>query len=86
MDTELYKFVFQGIDVVVTPWKILGIVGVLLFTGRWFVQAWYSRQAGKPVTPRSFWISTWTRSTRITCISCNRTLRVLRSIGRRWTT
>ena len=43
-------------QVVVTPWKIYGVVGVLLFTGRWLVQMHYSRKAGKPVTPRVFWV------------------------------
>jgi lipid-A-disaccharide synthase-like uncharacterized protein len=44
------------IPVVVTPWKIYGLIGVALFSGRWLVQMYYSRQAGKPVTPRVFWV------------------------------
>jgi lipid-A-disaccharide synthase-like uncharacterized protein len=44
------------IPVVVTPWKIYGLTGVVLFTGRWLVQMYYSRKAGKPVTPRLFWV------------------------------
>jgi lipid-A-disaccharide synthase-like uncharacterized protein len=46
-------FVFWGI--VVTPWKIIGYLGVGMFTSRWFVQMWASRKAGKPVIPRMFW-------------------------------
>jgi len=56
MDQTLFEFVIFGHDVVVTPWKIFGLVGVMLFTGRWFFQAYYSRKAGKPVTPRIFWL------------------------------
>ena len=39
----------------VTPWKIIGYVGVLMFGGRWLVQFIASRRAGKPVIPRVFW-------------------------------
>ncbi len=41
--------------VTITPWKIIGYVGTLLFTLRWVVQAVASRQAGKPTVPRLFW-------------------------------
>lgn len=51
MDTVL----LQGFGVVVTPWKLVGYLGVLMFAGRWFVQLWASRQAGKPELPRLFW-------------------------------
>jgi lipid-A-disaccharide synthase-like uncharacterized protein len=40
---------------VISPWKIVGYVGVILFTGRWFVQLYYSRKAGKPVLPLTYW-------------------------------
>lgn len=57
MNTHLYEgLLFNYYHVVVTPWKIIGMVGAILFASRWFVQAYYSRRAGKPVTPRSFWI------------------------------
>jgi len=39
-----------------TPWKLIGMTGALLFSLRWLVQFYYSRKAGVPVTPRSFWI------------------------------
>lgn len=42
--------------VVLTPWKIIGFVGVLLFAGRWFVQMLATRKHGRPVVPRTFWI------------------------------
>jgi lipid-A-disaccharide synthase-like uncharacterized protein len=41
--------------VTVTPWKIIGYLGVTLFAGRWFVQLAASKMSGKPVLPRAFW-------------------------------
>ena len=35
--------------VTVTPWKLIGYTGVLLFAGRWFVQLAASKASGKPV-------------------------------------
>lgn len=40
---------------VVTPWKILGYLGVAIFAGRWFVQVIASHRAGKSYLPRVFW-------------------------------
>ena len=51
-----FKFLLFGTEVVVTGWKLFGLLGVAMFTGRWFVQMYYSRKAGKPVTPRIFWV------------------------------
>jgi len=44
---------FHGI--VITSWKLIGYLGVLMFSGRWFVQLYYSRRAGRPVVPMLFW-------------------------------
>ncbi len=41
--------------VVVTPWKLVGYLGVALFAGRWFVQLIASRNQGRPVMPALFW-------------------------------
>jgi lipid-A-disaccharide synthase-like uncharacterized protein len=41
--------------VTVTPWKLVGYLGVLLFAGRWLVQLVASRASGRPVMPRLFW-------------------------------
>lgn len=41
---------------VLTPFKAIGILGASLFACRWFVQAYYSRRAGRPVTPLNFWL------------------------------
>lgn len=40
----------------ITPWKIIGWVAAFLFAGRWLVQMYYSRKAGRPVIPRVYWI------------------------------
>jgi lipid-A-disaccharide synthase-like uncharacterized protein len=42
--------------VTITPWKLIGYVGVALFAGRWFVQMFYSRRHGRPVVPTVFWL------------------------------
>ena len=42
-------------DVVVTPWKLIGYLGVFLFAGRWVVQMAATRKHGKPVFPGTFW-------------------------------
>jgi lipid-A-disaccharide synthase-like uncharacterized protein len=41
--------------VVITPWKLVGYLGVALFAGRWVVQVLAARRHGKPVIPRTFW-------------------------------
>jgi lipid-A-disaccharide synthase-like uncharacterized protein len=43
------------LGVTITPWKLIGYTGMVLFTGRWFVQLAASKTAGKPVMPRMFW-------------------------------
>ena len=48
--------------VVITPWKLVGYLGVGLFAGRWFVQLHASRRHGKPVLPRVFWLMSITGS------------------------
>jgi lipid-A-disaccharide synthase-like uncharacterized protein len=38
-----------------SPWKLIGLTGALMFGGRWLVQFLASRRYGKPVIPRAFW-------------------------------
>lgn len=45
-----------NIELLITPWKLWGFAGALMFTGRWFVQMHYSRKAGRPVIPIAYWI------------------------------
>jgi lipid-A-disaccharide synthase-like uncharacterized protein len=42
--------------ITITPWKIVGYAGVLLFAGRWVVQVLATRKRGHPVVPQAFWI------------------------------
>ncbi|MFZ2237097.1 MAG: lipid-A-disaccharide synthase N-terminal domain-containing protein [Dokdonella sp.] len=39
----------------VTPWKLIGYVGVFLFTSRWFVQLYATRKMGRVHMPLAFW-------------------------------
>jgi lipid-A-disaccharide synthase-like uncharacterized protein len=39
----------------ITPWKIVGYSGTILFSLRWVVQVLASRRAGRPSLPRLFW-------------------------------
>ncbi len=47
---------FQLLGVVVTPWKLVGYLGIALFAGRWVVQVLATRRHGRPVIPALFWI------------------------------
>jgi lipid-A-disaccharide synthase-like uncharacterized protein len=51
MDTPIAHI----LDVVVTPWKLVGYLGVLLFAGRWVVQMLATRRQGRPAFPGLFW-------------------------------
>lgn len=53
MNQELVWLSWSGLHV--TPWKVIGLTGALMFGTRWLVQLIASRRAGKPVIPRLFW-------------------------------
>ncbi len=44
---------FRGITL--TSGKLVGYLGVALFSGRWLIQMGASSLSGKPVLPRVFW-------------------------------
>ncbi len=46
---------FTLFDVLVTPWKLIGYAGVLLFAGRWIVQVLATQRQGRPAFPGLFW-------------------------------
>jgi lipid-A-disaccharide synthase-like uncharacterized protein len=51
MDTPLlYLF-----DIALTPWKLIGYLGVFLFAGRWVVQLIATQREGEPAFPALFW-------------------------------
>jgi lipid-A-disaccharide synthase-like uncharacterized protein len=43
------------LNIVVTPWKLIGYLGVLLFAGRWVVQLIATQRQGQPAFPATFW-------------------------------
>jgi lipid-A-disaccharide synthase-like uncharacterized protein len=55
MNETILQLQLWGVAWVITPWKLLGYLGVLAFAGRWFVQLFASHQAGQPRFPRLFW-------------------------------
>jgi len=48
--------IFSALGLTITPWKLIGYLGVALFAGRWFVQMYYSRKHRRPVVPTTFWL------------------------------
>ncbi|HBK54911.1 MAG TPA: hypothetical protein DDZ76_01280 [Xanthomonadales bacterium] len=53
MNTEILALAWTGIHI--TPWKLIGYAGALMFGLRWLVQIVASHRAGRPVIPRLFW-------------------------------
>ncbi len=41
--------------ITLTPWKLIGLLGTLLFTARWFVQFYATKKQKRVVVPMSFW-------------------------------
>jgi lipid-A-disaccharide synthase-like uncharacterized protein len=48
--------ILTAFGVVITPWKLIGYGGMLMFTSRWLVQMVATRRNGRPTIPRVFWI------------------------------
>lgn len=53
MNSEIAWLSWSGLHV--TPWKLIGYTGALMFGARWLVQLLASRRARRPVIPRMFW-------------------------------
>jgi lipid-A-disaccharide synthase-like uncharacterized protein len=53
--------------VTLTPWKLIGYLGVFLFAGRWLVQLAASKVQGKPVLPTLFWYMSVAGSVLLLC-------------------
>lgn len=49
------QVIYDGF-IVLTPWKVLGLLGASMFGGRWIVQIIFSTLAKRPVIPRVFWL------------------------------
>ncbi|HKE96318.1 MAG TPA: lipid-A-disaccharide synthase N-terminal domain-containing protein [Povalibacter sp.] len=56
------QVIATAFGIIITPWKLVGYLGVLLFAGRWVVQVIATRAHGKPVIPRMFWVMSVTGS------------------------
>lgn len=60
MNQELTWLGWTGLHL--TPWKLIGLCGALMFAARWLVQFLASRRAQRPVIPRLFWYMSLTGS------------------------
>jgi lipid-A-disaccharide synthase-like uncharacterized protein len=58
-------FVFLGASV--TPWKLIGYAGMLMFSGRWVVQVISSSIKKEPTFPRAFWLLSLSGSGLLLC-------------------
>jgi lipid-A-disaccharide synthase-like uncharacterized protein len=50
------EIILQFYGVVITPWKVVGYLGVALFGSRWLVQLYSSARKGQVIMPRAFWL------------------------------
>ena len=57
------EVLFEVLGASVTPWKLVGYVGVFMFAGRWLVQLLASTKEKKPTFPRLFWLMSLCGST-----------------------
>ena len=54
---EYHGFVLGfRMDLLISAWKLIGYLGVAIFSARWLVQMNASRKAGRPVMTRLFWL------------------------------
>jgi len=49
------EVIYDGF-ITLTPWKLVGFLGVFMFGGRWLVQLWASKKERKPTFPLMFWL------------------------------
>jgi lipid-A-disaccharide synthase-like uncharacterized protein len=56
MDQVLFHLhLIHPYKVDVTAWKLIGFLGVALFTARWFVQAYATKKLKRVTVPMTFW-------------------------------
>lgn len=55
MNETLFQIQMLGQTLTVTPWKLIGYAGVLLFAGRWLVQVIASHRERRSHLPLLFW-------------------------------
>lgn len=61
------EVLFEVLGASVTPWKLIGYVGVFMFAGRWMVQLFASTKQKKPTFPRLFWLMSLCGSSLLLC-------------------
>lgn len=49
------EILLQCFGVTITGWKLVGFIGALMFTSRWFLQLYASKKAKRPVITQWFW-------------------------------
>jgi len=54
--------IIQALGAADPCWTVVGLVGQVLFTGRFVLQLWFSERAGRPVNPIHFWYLSMTGS------------------------
>lgn len=62
MNETILTLSLFGQSLVLTPWKLVGYLGVAIFAGRWIVQVLASRRAGRSHLPIVFWYMSLTGS------------------------
>jgi lipid-A-disaccharide synthase-like uncharacterized protein len=40
----------------ITGWKLVGYLGIMMFSSRWLVQLHYSKKKGRSAIPMMFWL------------------------------
>ncbi|MES1153983.1 MAG: lipid-A-disaccharide synthase N-terminal domain-containing protein [Rhodanobacter sp.] len=55
LSTQLAHILHALQNFQLTPWKIVGLLGSVMFTSRWFVQLYYTRKLKRVVMPLAFW-------------------------------
>lgn len=50
------EIILRVAGVQVTGWKLIGYLGVIMFSSRWLVQLLYSKKKGYSVMPTLFWL------------------------------
>jgi len=58
----MHDVIGSPFGVTLTPWKLVGYLGLALFSCRWLVQLYSSRAEGRPTVPRAFWYMSVTGS------------------------
>ena len=56
MNEMIFQGALFGKMIVITPWKIVGYLGVALFGTRWIVQMIASKKTGRVTMPTLFWL------------------------------